>query len=227
MHKHTIYMRILIVEDDLEIAGFLKKSFEAESFAVDMAHDGERGSYAARTNEYDLVLLDNMLPKKEGLEVCQEIREAGKSMPIMMLSVKADVPEKVSLLNAGIDDYVAKPYSFEEVLARTRALLRRNRTYKPASLSYGDLFMDSATQEVKRGAKSIYLTRKEFSLLELLVQHSDKVVSRGMIMEHVWNMEGDPFSHSIETHILNLRRKINGNKKKVLIQNIPGRGYRI
>lgn len=218
---------MLIVEDEVQIASFLKKSFEAESFAVDIVHDGETGSYNARVNDYDVIILDNMLPKKIGLEVCKDIRNAGKNTPILMLSVKSDIPEKVTLFEAGVDDYVTKPYSFEEVRARVRAIMRRDKSYQPVSLTYGKLFMNCDAQEVKYGEQEIYLTRKEFSLLELLLRNAGKVVSRGMIMEHVWNMSADPFSRTIETHILNLRKKMDGMAEDSFIKNIPGRGYKI
>lgn len=219
-------MRILVVDDDTDIASFLKKSFEAEAFAVDVAHDGEKGLFAARTNTYDLIVLDNILPKKTGLEVCAELRREGQKIPIIMLSVKSEIPEKVDLLNAGVDDYVTKPYSFEEVLARVRALLRRHSSFDNAVIEADDLLIDTVSHEVKRGNKDVYLTRKEFALLELLVRNKGKVVSRGMIMEHVWDMEGDPFSRTIEVHILNIRKKIETGSRK-LIHNIPGRGYKI
>ena len=241
---YSLYtMRILIVEDDIDIAHFLKKSFEAESFAVDVMSDGEQGSYAARTNDYDIIILDNMLPKKKGLEVCRDIRTStsrGKDVPIIMLSVKSEIPEKIALLNAGIDDYMTKPYSFEELFARTKAQIRRVHHRDGSSdglvseiLHVGNLTINRATQEVKKGAKGIYLTRKEFALLELLVKNKGKVVSRGTIMEHVWDMDGDPLSRTIETHILNLRKKLGdtsrakGARSHRLIFNVPGRGYKI
>ena len=220
-------MRMLIVEDDPEIASFLKRSFEAESFAVDVAHDGERGSYAARTNGYDLIILDNMLPKKHGLEVCRDIRANGQSMPIIMLSVRSEIPEKVALLRAGVDDYMTKPYSFDELLARVRGHLRRSRTIEPTDIRIDDLCINTLKQEVLRGAKSIYLTRKEFALLELLAKNVGQVVSRGTIMEHVWDMEGNPLSRTIDMHILNIRKKIELPRKRRLIHNIPGRGYKL
>jgi DNA-binding response OmpR family regulator len=220
-------MRILVVEDNANIAKELKRNFEAESFAVDTAADGEKGSFDARTNTYDLIILDNILPKKEGLTVCREIRAAGKNTPIIMLSVCSEIPEKVTLLQAGIDDYVTKPYSFEELLARCRAVLRRGQVSAPTVFTCGDILVDCSTQEIRQGDKTIYLTRKEFSLLELLIKNSNKVVSRGMIMEHVWNMDSDPFSRTIDTHILNLRKKIEGGPRPKLIHNVPGRGYKI
>lgn len=219
-------MRILVIEDNKEIRELLKFGLEAEMFSVDTAEDGESGSYIARTNDYDLILLDNILPKKTGSEVCHEIRKAGRNTPVILMSVKSDTDEKVRLLTVGADDYVAKPFSFKELLARIRAILRRPETNMPENLATGDLVLNSRTHEVRRGNASIYLTRKEYSLLELLIRHSGEVVSRGAIMEHVWDLDGNPFSNTIETHVFNLRRKLEKGKKR-LIWNVPGRGYKI
>jgi two-component system, OmpR family, response regulator len=220
-------MRILLIEDDDAIRHSLKVSLEAESFSVDTASDGERGSYSARTNDYDLVILDVSLPRKNGFEVCEEIRTARKTIPIIMLSVISDTQQKVRILNLGADDYMTKPFSYKELLARMRALLRRPSQIIPDVIQIEDLILDSMKQRVVRGNHSIYLTRKEFSLLEYLMRHQGFVVSRGMIMEHVWNAESDPFSNTIEAHILNVRKKIDYNYKRRLIHTIPGRGYRI
>jgi len=219
-------MRILVIDDEQGIREFLKVTLESESFTVDTAADGERGSYIARTNEYDLIILDNVLPKKSGLEICRELRLMGNTTPILMLSVQSEISDKTSLLDSGADDYLTKPYSHKELLARVRALLRREKVIKPTVLVLGGLTLNVDSQELIKNKKSIYLTRKEFSLLELLIQNRDKVVSRGMIMEHVWHMDDNPLSKTIETHILNLRKKIE-SKNKRLIQNIPGRGYKI
>lgn len=219
-------MRILIIEDNKEIHGLLKIGLETEMFTVDVAEDGEKGSYIARTNDYDLIILDNKLPKKTGVEVCREIRLAGKSMPIILLSVESETEEKIKLLTAGADDYVTKPFSFQELLARIHAILRRPENTTGEDLKTGNLTLNSRTHEVKIGNKNIYLTRKEYCLLELLMKHSGEVVSRGMIMEHVWDMDGNPFSNTIETHVFNLRKKIDDKRHK-LIWNIPGRGYKI
>ena len=167
-----------------------------------------------------------MLPKKNGPRVCQDIRESGKMVPIIMLSVRSMVEDKVELFNYGADDYVAKPFSFEELYARIRALLRRPRELKNPIITIGDITIDSDKQTVTRGKHEIYFTRKEFSLLEFLAQHKDTVVSRGMIMEHVWDVASDPFSNTIEAHILNLRKKLGAGKQK-LIQTVPGRGYKL
>lgn len=219
-------MRILVVDDEKKLLDFLKLSLEAEYFAVDVAQDGEKGSYMARTNEYDLLILDNILPDKTGLEVCKEVRTKGKTMPILILSVKSEATYKIELLNAGADDYLTKPFSLEELLARIKALLRRPKQIEGDILEINDLMLDTKSYLVKRGTKSVYLTRKEFTLLEYLMRNEGTVLSRGMILEHVWDMNADPFSNTIESHILSLRRKIDVGKKK-LICTVPGRGYKI
>lgn len=220
-------MHVLIVEDDNEINDFLRVSLEAECFAVDVAFDGEKGSFLARTNEYDLIILDNVLPKKEGRVACKEIREAGKTTPIIMLSVKSETVTKVDLLNAGADDYMTKPFSLEELLARIRALLRRPKQIESEVLSIEDLVIDVKRHTVRRANKEIYLTRKEFVLLSYLLKNAGAAMSRGMIMEHVWDMNIDPFSNTIESHILSLRKKVDAKAKKKLIQTVPGIGYKI
>lgn len=220
-------MRILIVDDNKEIRELLKTGFESEMFAVDTAENGEKGSYIARTNEYDIIIMDNVMPKKTGAEACTEIRKAGKNTPIILLSVESSPEEKTRLLGLGADDYVAKPFSFKELLARVRAVLRRPRKTIAENLVSGNLSLNSATQEVKLGKKPVYLTRKEYSLLELLLRHSGEVVSRGAIMEHVWDLDGNPFSNTIETHVFNLRKKIEKKGESRMIWNIPGRGYKL
>jgi DNA-binding response OmpR family regulator len=220
-------MRILVIEDEEGISRFLKAGLESEYFAVDVADDGEKGSYLAKTNEYDIIILDNMLPKKNGSQVCEEIRAAGKTTPIIMLSARGEMGIKVELLNKGADDYMTKPFSLEELLARIRALLRRPQQVSSEILEIDDLVLDTKKHIVKRGSKEVYLTRKEFMLLEYLLKHKDSVVSRGMIMEHVWDMNADPFSNTIESHILNVRKKISVKGKKNVIHTLPGIGYKI
>lgn len=221
-------MRILVIDDDKEVRDYLRSTLEAESFAVDIAEDGKKGSYDARTNDYDLILLDNVMPEKTGFEVCREIRQSGKMTPIMMLSVKAEIEDRVRHLDCGADDYLAKPYSHDELLARIRAMLRREARAAagPEVFACGYVSLNPTTQEVRSGARGIYLTRKEFALLELLLKNKGKVVSRGMIMEHVWDMDGNPLSKTIETHVLNVRKKIE-RRGRPLIRNVPGRGYKI
>ncbi len=219
-------MKLLIIEDDSSIRNVLRMSFEASCFAVDTAEDGDVGSYLARTNEYDIIILDNVLPKKMGKKVCQEIRESGKATPIILLSMKSDVLEKISILDAGADDYVTKPFSFEELLARIRALTRRPKSLVEKILKIKDIELNTDRHIVLKDGNEIELTKKEFTLLEYLLQNKEKVVSRGQIMEHVWDINADPFSNTIESHVVNLRKKI-GDHRKNIIKNIPGRGYKI
>jgi two-component system, OmpR family, response regulator len=220
-------MRVLVVEDETEIRNYLKKSLEAECFVADAAEDGEKGSYLARTNDYDLIILDNIMPKKNGLEVCEDIRKDGKNTPILVLSVKSETTTKVDLLNAGADDYLTKPFSLDELLARSKALLRRPKEIKSEILTIDDLELDASRHRVTRRSEEIYLTRKEFMLLEYLIKNRGIVLSRSMIMEHVWDMSVDPFSNTIDSHIMSLRKKIDTGHKKKLIHTIPGRGYKL
>jgi DNA-binding response OmpR family regulator len=218
-------MRILVIDDQQDLAQSLKTGLESQCYAVDIENDGERGLYRARTNDYDLVLLDNILPGKLGPDICRELREYKMTMPIMILSVQSDIEQKISLLNCGADDYLAKPFSFAELSARVRALLRRPRHVEKPDLAVDDLILNRKTYTASRNGKAIYLTPKEFSLLEYLMKNQGAVVSRGMILEHVWDESADPFSNSIETHIMNLRRKIDHGVKRKLIRTILGRGY--
>ena len=220
-------MKLLIVEDDAEIRAFLKHGLEAENASVDIAEDGERGVFLARTNEYDVILLDNMLPEKMGIEVCKEIRKAQKSVPIIVLSALSDTSIKIKLLEAGADDYMTKPFSIEELRARIKALARRPKDMEHDVLSIDNLVLDIQRCEVTRGGKSIYLTRKEFALLEYFLRNRGFALSRAMMMEHVWDMHADPFSNTIESHVLSLRRKIENPKYAKLIHTIPGRGYKM
>jgi DNA-binding response OmpR family regulator len=218
-------MRILVVEDDLDIQESIAKGLKAACFAVDTASDGEKGHYLARLNDYDAIVLDYMLPKKNGFEICRDLRKSGKKMPILMLSVCANTDDKVTLLEAGVDDYMTKPFSQNELLARIRALLRRPAISCLEIMSIGDITIDSKRQTVMCGDQSIYLTRKEFSLLEYLARNQGYVLSRGMIMEHVWDQDSDPFSNTIEAHIGNLRKKLGRSGQRV-IHTVPGRGYK-
>jgi DNA-binding response OmpR family regulator len=220
-------MRILLVEDEKEINSFVKKSLEAECYAVDSAEDGEKGMELVRANNYDLILLDNQMPKKTGLEVCNEVRSAGLNTPILILSVKSETTTKVDLLNAGADDYLTKPFSLDELFARIKALLRRPNVIKNEILQIDNLVLDANKGSVKRGSKDIYLTRKEIILLQYLMQNQGIILSRSMILEHVWDISVDPFSNTIESHILSLRKKIDIEGEKKLIHTISGRGYKI
>lgn len=220
-------MRALVVDDEKELRERLAENLRTACFAVDTAGDGTEGSYLARTNEYDVIILDNMLPEKSGVAICTEIRSMGRTVPILILSVLTDSWRKVELLNAGADDYLVKPYSFDELMARVRALMRRPAEVVGEVLTVDDLVVDTKQQSVRRGEKGIYLTRKEFMLLEYLLRHRGSVLSRGMIMEHVWDMMSDPFSNTIESHIRGLRKKIHLPGHRKLIYTVPGRGYKI
>jgi len=219
-------MRILLIEDDMSIRNVLRLGLEAESFAVDEADDGEKGSYLARVNQYDLIILDNVLPKKMAKQVCTEIREQNIHTPIILLSAKSDILSKVALLNCGADDYLTKPFSFEELKARIKTLLRRPHQIEGVILRYGNITLNKDTHEVIRGGKRVYFTRKEFSLLELLMKNFGKIVTRTDMMEHVWDINADPFSNTVESHILSVRKKI-GDGHKRIICNVPGRGYKM
>jgi DNA-binding response OmpR family regulator len=218
-------MRILVVEDQKETAAVLKRKLEAECYAVDVEHDGERGFYKARTNDYDLILLDKGLPGKDGYEICSELREYKTNTPIMILSVAAEIEDKVNLLNCGADDYLTKPYSFNELSARVKALLRRPAQTEGKSLTVGDMSLDRETYSFTFHNHTGYLTPKEFMLLEYLMKNAGKVVSRGTLLEHVWDDSADQFSKSIETHIMNLRKKIDPRDRDAFIRAVPGRGY--
>jgi DNA-binding response OmpR family regulator len=219
-------MKILLVEDNVSIRNVLRLGLEDAAFAVDEAEDGEKGSYLARTNKYDLILLDNVLPKKMAKQICQEIREQNIFTPILLLSAKTDTVSKVELLKAGADDYVTKPFSFEELKARIQTLLRRPAKIENQIIKVNNLILNKDTQEVTKGSKRLNLTRKEFSLLELLMSNLGNVVTRTDMIEHVWDINADPFSNTVEAHILNLRKKV-GDTKKQFIRNVPGRGYKI
>jgi DNA-binding response OmpR family regulator len=218
-------MKILVIEDDKETADFLKVGLEADSFIVDVAHDGIQGSYLARITMYDVIIIDYSLPNKDGLTVCGEIRASGSESHIIFLTVDSISKHKVSALENGADDYMTKPFSFDELKARIKALMRRPRKIESPILIAGNLTLNMEKQVAHRDYEPIYLTRKEYILLEYLMRNKGTVLSRGMIMEHVWNAESDPFSNTVEAHILNLRKKINFGNKRDLIRNIPGRGY--
>ncbi len=219
-------MKILVVEDDESIRNILEKSLKNESHVVETAENGEKAVYLSKINEYDLIILDLVLPKKNGLAVCEELRVLEIYTPILMLSSKNDVLTKVKLLKSGADDYLTKPFSFQELLARIQAINRRPKSIQTTVLKNGSIQLNSETHEVYKNDKKIYLTKKEIGLLELLMQNQNKVISRGMIMEYVWESDSNPFSNTIEAHILSLRKKI-GDKRKNLICSVPGRGYKM
>ncbi len=218
-------MKILLIEDDIEISNFIFQCLVSDIFTVDRAYTGIEGSYMARTNSYDIIILDYSLPGKSGLMVLDEIRNTHIQAPIIFLTVHHELSKKVEVFEHGADDYMVKPFSYDELKARIQALARRPHVITNTVLTKEDVTLDTKKQLVHRGKTKIYLTRKEFNLLEFLLRNKGTVLSRGMIMEYVWNADSDPFSNTIESHILNLRKKIHDDKKKTLIRNIPGRGY--
>ncbi len=218
-------MKILIIEDDIEIADFIKSSLINNLHTVDTSHNGNDGSYKARINSYDLIVLDYSLPDKNGLDVCREIRNSGSNSAILFLSMNHNIKDKVSCLEAGADDYMTKPFFLEELNARIKAIVRRPRKIESTIFTADDLSLDTKKQIVCRSDRQIYLTRTEYAVLEFMLKNKGMILSRGMIMEHVWSAESDPFSNTIETHIMNIRKKISSNNKAEIIRNIAGRGY--
>ncbi len=220
-------MRILVIEDEKKIADFIKRGLKEEGYAVDTASDGENGLFLAKTNDYDLILLDLMLPKIDGVEVCKRLKSGDKiAAPIIMLTAKDAIKDKITGLDAGADDYLTKPFAFEELLARIRAILRKKAEQTQAvKLEVDDLVLDLATHKVTRSGKEIDMTSKEFALLEYLMRNAGKVVTRTMISEHVWDIDFDTFTNVIDVYISYLRNKIDFGSKKKLIQTVRGRGY--
>jgi two-component system OmpR family response regulator len=218
-------MRILVVEDERKIAEFVKKGLKAEGYAVDTAADGEEGRFLAATGDYDLVLLDLRLPKMDGITLCRTLRAEKYAGPILMLTARDTVKDKVLGLDSGADDYLTKPFDFEELLARVRALLRKRGAAEPTRLQVDDLVMDLLAHTVERGSRLIALTPKEFSLLEYLLRNAGTVVSRAMIAEHVWDIHFDSFTNVIDVSVNHLRSKVDRDFPKKLIQTVRGRGY--
>ncbi len=222
-------MRILIIEDEHKIANSLKKGFELESFAVDIAYTGPDGYDLASSEEYDLIILDVLLPGMDGVEVCTKLRQEGIHTPILMLTAKGQVSEKVEGLNSGADDYLTKPFAFEELLARARALGRRPKKSLGSKITYDDLSLDTLSYEVKRGETEIKLSSKEYALLEYLLKHPKQIISKDQIISHVWDYDSDILPNTVEVYIGYLRNKIDKpfKDKKSLIQTIRGFGYRL
>ncbi len=219
-------MRVLIIEDDLDLAKVLESLLKKSGFACDLSHDGEQGSFLAKTNAYDLIVTDYSLPSLDGLNLIKEIRQDGRNMPIIMISVRQGLVDKIDVLDAGADDYLNKPFSPDEFMARVRALIRRPIYLKTDPFKFHDLTLDVSKFKVSRANKNIKLTNKEFALLEYLIINAGKIIARDTILEHVWNGDADLFSNTLETHIMRLRQKIDCHGKK-LIHNIAGRGYKL
>lgn len=218
-------MRILLIEDELKIASFIQRGLREEHYAVDRAPNGEEGLFLAESNPYDLIILDIMLPGRDGITICKELRGKNIDTPVLMLTAKNMITDKVSGLDAGADDYLTKPFAFEELLARIRSSLRRKRTDKMTSLKIADLELNQVTHKVQRGNKEIELTSKEYALLEYLMLHSGQVITRTMISEHVWNEDFDSFTNVIDVYVNYLRNKIDKGFPKKLIQSVRGVGY--
>ncbi len=218
-------MRVLLVEDDIRIANFVAKGLREKSYAVDTAADGEAGLYQTAINEYDVIILDVMLPKKDGFAVCRELREKNVKTPILMLTARDAVEDKITGLDFGADDYLTKPFAFNELLARIRALLRRNKEIRPAKIVISDLEIDTTAQQIRRGGREISLTTKEYALLEDLARERGRVVGRGDIAEHVWDENFDAFSNLIEVYVKRLRSKMDEGFAVQLIHTRRGAGY--
>lgn len=223
-------MRILVVEDEHKIANSVKKGLEQEFYAVDLAFDGEHGFDLAATEDYDVIILDLMLPKINGLEICKKLRrEKNIHTPILMLTAKGELDDKVNGLNSGADDYLVKPFAFIEFLARIRALTRRPKQALANTLSFKDLTLNTLTFEVKRADRQIKLSKKEFALLEYLLRHQGKVLTKEKIINHVWDYDADILPNTVEVYIGYLRNKIDRSfkKKPKLIKTVRGFGYKI
>ena len=219
-------MRILLVEDDLKIASFIVKGLKAAGYAVDHALDGEEGLHMALTEPYDTAIIDIMLPKLDGLSLIEKMRKEGIRTPVIILSAKGSIDDRVKGLQTGSDDYITKPFAFSELLARVQALIRRaSGLSEPTRLIVGDLSMNLLTREVTRGGRKIELQPIEFSLLEYLMRSTGRVVSKTMIMEHVWDYNFDPQTNVVEARICRLRDKIDRDFEKKLIHTVRGVGY--
>jgi two-component system, OmpR family, response regulator len=221
-------MRILVIEDEHRIAQSIKKGLEQEKYAVDVAYNGVDGFDLASSEEYDGIILDLMLPQMDGLSVCRNLRKRNIHTPILILTAKGQTQDKVIGLNDGADDYLTKPFSFEELLARLRALTRRPKTMFPTTLQVEDLFLDTTAYEVKRGDTRIQLSGKEFSFLEYLMRQAHRIVTKDQIIQHVWDYEADILPNTVEVYIRNIRNKIDVPfpKKKPLIHTMRGFGYK-
>ncbi|MDE2095945.1 MAG: response regulator transcription factor [Patescibacteria group bacterium] len=222
-------MRILIVEDNKKLAEVVKHGLEKEGFAVDYLLDGESGEKRMLINhqDYDLLILDVMLPKKDGIAVCRTLRESGITTPILMLTAKVTTEDKVFGLDSGADDYLAKPFSFSELVARIRALLRRPPEAISEELRAKDLTLNTITRSVARGERKIPLTLKEFMVLEYMLRHQNEVISREQLYDHAWDFAAVPFSNTVDVHLKNLRKKIDNEHDEKLLETVRGVGYRL
>ena len=218
-------MRILVVEDEKKVARFLEKGLREEGYSVDVSHDGTDGLLKAHVHDYDLLVLDVMLPGKSGLEVVRELRARESSVPVLLLTARGDQDDIVLGLDAGADDYLTKPFGFDELLARVRALLRRGGSARPDRLIYDDLELDRVTHKAHRGGDRLDLTPKECQLLEFLMLNAERVVRRTELLEKVWDLQFDPMSNVIDVHVGHLRRKLRESGDDPLVHTVRGVGY--
>jgi len=218
-------MRILLVEDEPRMATVIAKGLREATYAVDIAADGDAALYESSINDYDVIVLDVLLPQRDGFEVCRELRARGNTTPILMLTARAAIDDRITGFDAGADDYLTKPFSFRELLARIRALLRRDAHLRPDILEIADLIVDSASHSVSRASHEVQLTAKEYALLEYLARRAGQLVSRAEIAAHVWDDSFDPFSNTIEVYMNRLRKKIDGNHPLKLLHTRRGEGY--
>jgi two-component system OmpR family response regulator len=220
-------VRILVVEDSVKMAAVLKRGLEEEGYAVDVAATGEDGLWMAKENPNDVIVLDVMLPDLDGFEVCRRLRESGQWAPVLMLTARDGIPDRVRGLDAGADDYLTKPFSFTELAARTRALLRRGASERPAQLTAGDLTLDPATRTTYRGDVSVSLSAKEFAVLEYFMRHPGEVLSRSRLIEHVWDFAYEGGSNIVDVYVRYLREKIDRPFGTHSIETVRGIGYRL
>jgi heavy metal response regulator len=218
-------MRILLVEDDKKVASFIHRGLEEEGYAVDVAPDGEAGLFMGMDKLHDLIILDVMLPKKPGFQVLRELRQAKVATPVLLLTARDTVEDKVQGLDAGADDYLTKPFAFAELLARVRALLRRRADARSPQLQLADLLLDPATRTVTRGGQPILLTNREFALLEYFLRNPGRVLSRAMIAEHVWDYDFDSGTNVIDVYVNYLRKKLDAGREPKLLHTVRGAGY--
>jgi DNA-binding response OmpR family regulator len=220
-------MRVLLIEDDRKAAKLLAKGLEEDGFVVDAAATGEDGEDQAMTNEYDVIVLDWLLPGKDGIAVCRALRAGGISTPILMLTARDSLADRVNGLGTGADDYLTKPFAFAELLARIRALLRRSRLAQPPVLRVADLTLDPASRRAVRGGSPVVLTPREYALLEVLMRHADQIISRTRLVERVWDQAADVLDNLVDVHVSHLRKKIDRAGAVPLIHTVRGFGYRL
>lgn len=220
-------MRILLIEDEVKMSGFIKRGLVAERYAVDAARDGRSGLELATTYQYDLIILDLMLPELDGSEVLRKLRRHNSAVPVLILSARDAVQDKVTNLELGADDYLTKPFAFAELLVRIKALMRRGPVNRASTVRIGDLELDRLTQQVKRGGRCIDLTAKEYALLEYLMTNAGRVLSRNMIIEHVWDQSFDGITNIVDVYIRHLRNKVDSGHEFKLLHTLRGVGYSI